>query len=176
MKVLIIHASIQGHTAALAKAIAEGAKEVQGADVILKSVEKTDHNELASADAIIWGCSCYFGEPNPKMAEFFSKTGKLWANCSLQGKVGGVFATASSQHGGIENILRSLQTCMQHHGMIIVSNTGKMTEERTRYSSPYGAMAVIPTESSKESPINRPDEHETKFAREYGRQIGRAHV
>lgn len=171
MKVLIIHASIHGHTAALAKAIAEGARDVPGADVILKPVEETDHNELASADAIIWGCSSYFGEPNPKMAEFFSKTGRLWLNESLQGKVGGVFATASSQHGGIENILRSLQTCMQHHGMILVSNTGRMTEERVRYSSPYGAIAVIPTEESRDSPMNQPNHYEIGFARDYGRHV-----
>lgn len=79
-------------------------------EVILQSVEETVPNDLRDAGAIIWDSSGYFGEPNPKMATFFSKLGELWFTGSLQGKVGGVFGTTSTQQGGVENICNALQT------------------------------------------------------------------
>ena len=171
MKVYVLHASMYGHTVALGEAIAAGAKEVAGAEVIFKSVDETKPDELKSADAIIWGSSGVFGEPNPKMSNFLSKLGQLWFFGNLQGKVGGVYATTSTHHGGVENICRALQTPMQHHGMIIVSNTGQFNEDRAVYGNPYGATAVIPVESSKDAPMNRPSEAELKIGREYGRSV-----
>lgn len=171
MKVFVIHASMYGHTAVLAKAIAEGAGQVAGAEVILRSVEDVQAEELKAADAIIWGSSGYFGEPNPKMASFFASLGGLWFTGALQGKVGGVFASTSTQHGGVENLLRALQTPMQHQGMVIVSNTGALTEDRVRYGCPYGAAAVIPVEASKDAPMSTPAEAELALAREYGQRV-----
>ncbi|WP_048600977.1 NAD(P)H-dependent oxidoreductase [Rubeoparvulum massiliense] len=174
MKLYVLHASMYGHTAALADAIAKGAEEVSGSEVILKDVEDLENvDELMSADAIIWGSSSYFGEPNPKMATFLGKLGRLWATGVLQGKIGGVFGSSSSTHGGIENLLRALQTPMMHHGMIIVSNTGALTEERIKYGCPYGACATIPVETSKEAPMNLPSEAELELAKEYGALVAK---
>lgn len=171
MKMYVLHASMAGHTQVLGEAIAEGAKEISGVEVIFQSVEDVNIDDLSTAGAIVWGSSGYFGEPNPKMATFFSKLGMLWFTGALQGKVGGVFGTTSTQHGGVENILRALQTPMQHHGMIIVSNTGVLTEDRVRFGVPYGVAAVIPVEASKDAPMNKPNEAEMAIAREYGRRI-----
>jgi NAD(P)H dehydrogenase (quinone) len=171
MKVFVLHASMYGHTKALASAIADGAKQVESTEVILQSVEETDPDDLKDAGAIIWGSSGYFGEPNPKMATFFSKLGQLWFTGALQGKVGGVFGTTSTQHGGVENICRALQTPMQHHGMIIVSNTGALNEDRMKYGNPYGATAVIPVEASQDAPMNVPNDAEMSIAREYGKLV-----
>lgn len=171
MKVFVIHASMYGHTKVLGEAIAEGAKEVTGAEVFFKSVDEIQPDDLITADAIIWGSSGYFGEPNPKMANFFSKLGQLWLTGALHGKVGGVFATTSTEHGGIETILRSLQTPMQHLGMIIVPNSGQVSEERIRYACPYGASAVIPVEASQDAPMNKPTDAEMRIAREYGKLV-----
>lgn len=171
MKVHVLYASMYGHTEVLAEAIAEGARRVSSADVVLKSVDDVDPAELKEADGIIWGCSSVFGEPNAQMASFLAKLGGLWAAGELQGKVGGVFGTASSQHGGVENLLRALQTPMQHHGMIIVSNTGTLDADRVRYGCPSGAAATIPVEAAPDAPMNRPTEAEMELARQYGRRV-----
>jgi len=172
VKIYVLYASMYGHTKVLAEAVAEGARSVSGAEVVFKSVEEVaDVAELREADAIIWGSSGVFGEPNQKMAAFLAKLGGLWFAGDLQGKVGGVFGTTSTQHGGVENLLRALQTPMQHHGMIIVPSAGVNDEVRTRYGCPYGACAVIPVEPLKDAPMNRPAEQEMELARQYGRRV-----
>lgn len=171
MKIYVLHSSTFGHTEVLGTAIADGAKEVEGAEVIYKSVDDTEPDELKDANGIIWGSGGIFGEPNAKMATFFSKLGTLWFTGALQGKVGGVFATTTTQHGGVENVCRALQTLMYHHGMIVVSNTGPITPERSQYGCPYGAVAVIPVEQSKDAPLNKPKDEEMQIAREYGKFV-----
>ncbi|KAB8138021.1 flavodoxin family protein [Gracilibacillus oryzae] len=171
MKVYVLYGSLFGHTEVLGNAVAEGAKQADGAEVIFKSVEDVDPDELKDAAGIIWGSSGIFGEPNPKLATFFSKLGPLWFSGALQGKVGGVFATTSTQHGGVENVCRALQTPMQHHGMVIVSKAGPVDDDRAKYGNPYGATAVIPVEESKDAPMNKPNDTEMQIAREYGKLV-----
>lgn len=171
MKIFVLHASMYGHTEVLGRAIADGASEVNGAEVVFQSVDDVNPDDLSAADGIIWGSSGFFGEPNPKMATFLSKLGQLWFTGALQGKVGGVFGTTSTQHGGVENLLRALQTPMQHHGMMIVSNTGVLTPERIAYGCPYGASAVIPVETSKDAPMSKPSDAELRIAQEYGKLV-----
>ena len=171
MKILVLHASMFGHTEVLGNAIAEGAKQVSGAEVVYKSVDETEPDELKDAAGIIWGSGGIFGEPNPKMATFFSKLGQLWFTGALQGKVGGVFATTTTQHGGVENVCRALQTPMYHHGMVLVSNAGPVNADRSQYGNPYGATAVIPPETSKDAPLNKPNETEIQIAKEYGKLV-----
>ncbi|PYZ98272.1 hypothetical protein CR205_06655 [Alteribacter lacisalsi] len=174
MKVAVLYASMNGHTKVLAEAVAEGAGQVEGVEAVLNAVEDTEPDSLKEMAGIIWGSSGYFGEPNPKMSEFFGKLGGLWFTGALQGKAGGVFATTSTQHGGVENVCRALQTPMQHHGMIIVSHTGPLDEDRAKYGNPYGATAVIPVEESKDAPMNKPGEAEMKLARSYGKSVAEA--
>lgn len=169
----VLYASLFGHTAALGEAIAKGASEVSGAQVQFMSVDDVEIDQLPTADAIVWGSSTCLGVPNVKMTTFLSKLGRLWATGALQGKIGGAFATSASAHGGIENVLRALQAPMMHNGMIYVSNTGELTEERTNFSCLYGACAVIPVESSKDAPMNKPNDSELKFAAEYGALVAR---
>jgi len=171
MKILVLHASMFGHTEVLGSAVAEGAKQVEGAEVIYKSVDDTKPDELKDAAGIIWGSGGIFGEPNPKMATFLATLGNLWFTGALQGKAGGVFATTTTQHGGVENVCRALQTPMQHHGMVIVSNSGPASADRAQYGNPYGATAVIPPEETRDAPMNTPHEAELKFAMEYGKLV-----
>ncbi|MGJ9381904.1 hypothetical protein CR203_08880 [Salipaludibacillus neizhouensis] len=174
MKVYVLHASMNGHTKDFATALADGAKQVENTEVFLQAVEETDPDDLKDAGAIMWGSSGYFGEPNLKMATFLSKLGQLWFTGGLQGKVGGVFGTTSTQHGGVENICRALQTPMQHHGMIFVSNTGPLDENRIKYGTPYGATAVIPVESSQDSPMNKASDPEMQLGKDYGKRVAEA--
>lgn len=171
MEVMVLYASMNGHTKVLADAIVEGAREVPHAHVVQQKVDDVVPDQLKNADAIIWGSSGYFGEPNPKMAEFFSRLGQLWFSGALQGKVGGVFATTSTTHGGVENVCRALQTPMQHMGMVIVTNTGALSASRVKYGTPYGATAVIPVETSPDAPMNKPSAEEMQIAREYGKHV-----
>ncbi len=176
MKVYVLYGSMFGHTEVLANEIAVGAKQVDGTEVIFKSVEEVEPDELKEASGIIWGSSGIFGEPNPKMATFFSKLGQLWFTGALQGKVGGVFATTSTQHGGVENICKALLTPMQHHGMVLVSNAGPINEDRAKFGNPYGATAVIPVEASQDALMNKPNDIEMQIAREYGKLVAETAV
>lgn len=126
MKVLIVFYSMYGHIYRLAEAIAEGAREVKGAQVELRRVPETlppevlekmgaigpqkafaaipvcKIEELASADAIIFGTPTRFGNMCGQMRQFLDTTGQLWASGALVGKVGSVFASSATQHGGQE--------------------------------------------------------------------------
>jgi len=171
VRIYVLSGSMYGHSRILGEAVAAGAAEAENTEVIFRDVDEIEPEQLRSADGIIWGCGGVFGEPNSKMTAFFSRLGKLWATGALQGKVGGVFGTNSMVHYGLENLLRSLQTPMQHQGMIIVTNCGQLTPERVQYGCPYGAGASIPSETSREAPINHPRQEELEFAREYGRKV-----
>lgn len=171
MNVYVIYASMRGHVQILAEAIADGARSVSGANVAVKSVDGFDPGELRNADAIIWGSSGYFGLPNPKMMEFFTRLDDYWFAGGVEGKFGGVFTATSATHGGLEITLRNLQLPMQHLGINVVSNTGDPTAQRTQYGCPYGVGAVIPLEDSGNTGINKPSLAELQLAKEYGRLV-----
>lgn len=175
-RVMVIHASLSGHTETLATAIAQGAESV-GAQVTFAAAEQVNVADLRQADGIIWGSSGYFGGVNPKMAQLFDRLGGLWMSGALQGKVGGVFATTSTMHGGIETVLHALSDAMMHQGMIVVSNTGPFTPERIAYGCPYGASAVVPTAMHLDTASGQPSTGEMRVAYEYGSHVARvAHV
>jgi NAD(P)H dehydrogenase (quinone) len=144
MKVLIVFYSMYGHIYKMAESIAEGAKEVKGADVVMRRVPETLNNEilekmgavepqksfshiplctvdeLAEADAIIFGTPTRFGNMCGQMKQFLDATGKLWTGGKLVGKVGSVFTSTASQHGGQETTILSFFMPLLHQGMIIV--------------------------------------------------------
>jgi len=171
MKIYVLHASMNGTTELLGRYVAEGASEVEGADVLFQSVEDVDINSLKDADAIIWGSPGIFANISPKMAEFLFKLGQVWFRGELKGKVGGVFATMSNSHWGIENILRNLQLPMQALGMNIISNQVKF--EHFNIASPYGASALRLTQLDPNEEIKITEE-EIDNARHYGRQVAEA--
>ena len=139
-KVLVLYYSSYGHIEVMANAIAEGAASVGGCEVAVKRVPelvpddvaaasgiKTDQaapvatvEELADYDAIIFGTPTRFGNMAAQMRNFLDQTGGLWFTRALVGKVGSVFASTSSQHGGQETTITSFHTSLLHHGMIIV--------------------------------------------------------
>ncbi|KYP80150.1 NAD(P)H-dependent oxidoreductase [Ferroacidibacillus organovorans] len=170
MQSIVVHASMSGHTETLANAIAQGA-HVAGAQVAMLSADQCGPDHLASADAIFWGTSSYFGGPNPKMVHLFERLGGVWMAGGLQGKVGGVFATTSTMHGGLETVLHTLIDAMMHHGMIIVPNTGAFTPERIRFGCPYGAAAVVETAFDMEMAMGQPTPGEMQLAYEYGQCV-----
>ena len=170
MKVLIVFYSMYGHIFKMANAVAEGAREVNGTEVELKRVPETlseeilakmgaleiqrsmsnvkecTIDELISADAIIFGTPTRFGNMCGQMRQFLDAAGTLWAEDALVGKVGSVFASSATQHGGQESTILSFHITLLHLGFVVVglpySFKGQMRIDEITGGSPYGASTI----------------------------------
>jgi NAD(P)H dehydrogenase (quinone) len=192
--VQIVFYSMYGHLYRLAEAVAEGAREVDGTDVALFRVAElvpegvletsgakaaqqalahlpvAAPEQLADADAIIFGTPTRFGNMAAQMRNFLDQTGGLWARGALIGKVGSVFTSAATQHGGLETTITSFHTTLLHHGMVVVgvpySDSRLTTIDEVSGGSPYGASTI--TGGKGERPAS---ENELAIARFQGRHV-----
>jgi NAD(P)H dehydrogenase (quinone) len=188
-KVLVLYYSSYGHIETLAGAVAEGARSA-GAEVAVKrvpelvpeDVAKSSHfklnqaapvatvNELADYDAIIIGTPTRFGNMAAQMKNFLDQTGGLWFTGKLIGKVGAVFTSTATQHGGQESTILSTHTVLLHHGMVIVglpySFQGQMGTTEIIGTSPYGASTVAAPDGSRQ-----PTETDLAGARFQGKHV-----
>jgi len=189
-KILVLYYSTWGHVETMAGAIAEGARGVAGTDVTIKRVPelmpddvvesmgaKVDQaapiatpDELADYDAIIFGTPTRFGNMAAQMRNFLDQTGGLWAAGKLIGKVGSVFASTGSQHGGQETTLTSFHTSLFHQGMIVVGVPYSCPELTTMKEitggTPYGATTLSDGDGSRQ-----PSENELAIARFQGKHV-----
>jgi len=193
-KVYVVFYSMYGHIHRMAEAVAEGARAVPGAevrlwqvpelvpeDVLEKSGAKAARavfaqvpvirpDQLPEADAIIFGAPTRFGNMCAQMRNFLDQTGGLWAKGALIGKVGSVFTSTATQHGGQESTLLSFHTTLLHHGMVIVglpySEARQMTLAEISGGSPYGASTISGGDGSR-----MPSENELAMARFQGRHV-----
>ncbi len=189
-KVLVLYYSSYGHIERMAQAIAEGAASVAGTEVTLKRVPelvpdevarkagmKTDQkapiatvDELAGYDAILFGTPTRFGNMAAQMRNFLDQTGGLWVKGALVGRVGSVFASTATQHGGQETTITSFHSTLLHHGMIIVglpySFAGLTRMDEVTGGSPYGATTLASGDGSRQ-----PSENELAGARFQGRHV-----
>jgi len=189
-KILVLYYSTYGHIEMMASAIAEGARSVAGTEVTIKRVPelmpedvarkagaKLDQAapvatpaELADYDAIIFGTPTRFGNMASQMRNFLDQTGGLWVKGSLIGKVGSVFASTATQHGGQESTILSFHTTLLHQGMVIVglpySAAGQMRMDEITGGSPYGATTLAGGDGSRQ-----PSENELELARFQGRHV-----
>jgi NAD(P)H dehydrogenase (quinone) len=192
-KILIVYYSSYGHIEIMARAQAEGAARVPGTQVSVKRVPElcspevaaaagfhvdqpapiAEPGELANYDAILFGTPTRFGNMAAQMRNFLDQTGPLWARNALVGKVGSVFCSTASQHGGQETTLTSFHSTLLHHGMIIVglpySLKGLSTMREITGGTPYGATCVAG--SGNESRM--PSELELEMCRFQGEHVGR---
>jgi NAD(P)H dehydrogenase (quinone) len=194
MKVLVLFYSVYGHIYRMAEAVAEGVREVKGAKVELRQVPETlpaeilqkigavdaqktfahipvcTIDELVQADAIIFGTPTRFGNMCGQMRQFLDATGPLWAQGSLIGKVGSVFTSTATQHGGQESTILSFIITLLHHGMIIVglpySFQGQMRIDEITGCSPYGASTITGGKGER-----MPSENELAGARFQGKHV-----
>jgi len=139
MQVYVVYDSKTGNTEKLAQAIADGTKQISGVTVVLKKVGQIDPNELENADAICLGSPDYFGQVSAEMKQFIDGTIGLWMKGKLIGKVGAVFATSNTFHGGKEATLLTMLLPLLHHGMIIVGLP--YGEKMPKSGSFYGATS-----------------------------------
>lgn len=194
MKVLVVYYSLYGHIHRMAEAMAEGAREVVGAEVVLRRVPETlphdvlekmgaveaqrsmahipicTTDELAEADAVIFGSPTRFGNMCGQMRQFLDATGGLWVKGSLIGKVGSVFASSNTQHGGQESTILTFHATLLHHGMVIVglpyAFQGQMRNDEITGGSPYGASTIAGTQGER-----MPTENELAAARYQGKHV-----
>jgi len=193
-KVQIVFYSMYGHVHRLAEAVAEGAREVPNTEVSLYQVPELMPDEaleksgakvareafadipvaeparLAEADAIIFGTPTRFGNMCAQMRNFLDQTGQLWFNGGLIGKVGSVFASTGTQHGGQETTITSFHTTLLHHGMIVVgvpySEQGLLNMDQITGGTPYGATTLAGADGSRQ-----PTENELAIARFQGKHV-----
>ncbi|WP_044562663.1 NAD(P)H:quinone oxidoreductase [Azospirillum sp. B4] len=189
-KVLVLYYSSYGHIETMAKAVAEGAKSVPGTEVVVKRVPelvpaevaqkagiKLDQeapiatvDELPQYDAIIFGTPTRFGMMASQMRNFLDQTGGLWFKGALIGKVGSVFVSSATQHGGQESTILSFHTTLLHQGMVVVglpySFQGQTDNSQVTGGSPYGATTIANGDGSRQ-----PSENELAGARFQGAHV-----
>lgn len=194
MKIIIVYYSTYGHVHAMAEAVAQGARQVEGAEVVLRRVPETlpkevlqqmgaveaqkafahvpeaTVDELATADAVIFGTPTRFGNMCGQMRQFLDSTGQLWQAGALVGKVGGVFTSTATQHGGQESTILSFHITLLHHGFVVAglpyAFQGQMRNDEISGGSPYGASTIAGTGGER-----MPSENELEGARFQGHHI-----
>ncbi len=195
-KVLIVEYSMYGHIYKMAEAVAEGVRQVAGCDAVIKRVPETLTDEvlgmmgaldaqkgmagipivtvddLAGADALIFGTPTRFGNMCGQMRQFLDATGGLWMKGALVGKVGSVFVSSATQHGGQESTILNFHTSLLHHGMVVVglpyTFAGQMGVTELTGCSPYGASTVTGGQGER-----MPSENELAGARFQGAHVAR---
>jgi NAD(P)H dehydrogenase (quinone) len=194
MKIQVVFYSMYGHVWQMAEAVAEGARQVAGAevsvyqvaelvpdDVLAKSGAKAPRAkfahipviqpaQLADADAILFGTPTRFGNMAAQMRNFLDQTGGLWMKGSLIGKVGSVFASTGTQHGGQETTITSFHTTLFHLGMIVVGVPYSCQEltnmKEITGGTPYGATTLAGSDGSRQ-----PSANELTIARFQGQHV-----
>ena len=194
MTVLIPFYSMYGHIYRMAQAVAEGVSQIEGAQAVLRRVPETlppevlekmgavesqktlsqvevcTIEELAEADGIIFGTPTRFGNMCGQMRQFLDATGKLWATGSLVGKVGSVFTSSNTQHGGQETTIISFHFTLFHQGMIVVglpyAFKGQSSIDEITGCSPYGASTIAGPDGKRQ-----PSDNELEGARFQGRHV-----
>ncbi len=189
-RILVLYHSTYGHVEAMAEAVAEGARSVEGAEVDIRRVPELVPEELAKKsgykldqaapiakvdelggyDAIIVGAGTRYGTAASQMRNFLDQTGGLWMKGGLVGKVGSAFTSTATQHGGQETTLIGLIQTLLHHGMLIAGLpyawAGQQKMDEITGGSPYGATTITGGDGSR-----WPSENELEGARWQGRYV-----
>ncbi|MBN2736406.1 MAG: NAD(P)H:quinone oxidoreductase [Spirochaetales bacterium] len=194
MKILVVFYSMYGHVYKLAQAIQQGANGVQGVDAELRRVPETlsteilkkmgafeaqesmagipvaTVEELGQAQGLIFGTPTRFGNMCGQMKQFLDSTVSLWTSGALVGKVGSVFTSSATQHGGQESTILNFHTTLLHHGMVIAglpyAFQGQMRIDEITGGSPYGATTIAGGQGERQ-----PSENELEGARFQGKYV-----
>jgi NAD(P)H dehydrogenase (quinone) len=194
MKILVLFYSMYGHIYLMAEAIAEGVKSVSDVNVDIYQVPELVPDEvlakagakdakkafahipiakpeiLGDYDAVIFGTPTRFGNMTAQMRSFLDQTGEIWMKGALVGKIGSVFTSTGTQHGGQETTITSFHTTLLHHGMIIVgvpyAEQRLLVMTEITGGSPYGASTLAGHDGSR-----KPSENELAIARYQGKHV-----
>jgi NAD(P)H dehydrogenase (quinone) len=193
MNVLVLYYSMYGHIHRMAEAVAEGVREAGGTALLRRVPETLPPNvlemmgaveaqkafahvpvctveELVDYDAIVFGTPTRFGNMCGQMRQFLDATGGLWMKGALVGKVGSVFASSATQHGGQESTILTFHTFLLHQGMVVVglpyAFAGQMRNDEITGGSPYGASTIAGTKGER-----LPTDNELDAARFQGKHV-----
>ena len=188
-KLLVLYYSSYGHIETMAQAVAEGVREA-GAEAVIKRVPETVPEEVARKsgykldqkapiatvdelpqyDGILFGTGTRYGNMTAQMKSFLDQTGGLWVKGSLVGKVGSVFTSTATQHGGQESTILTFHPVLLHLGFVVVglpySFQGQMGVSEVMGGSPYGASTIAGADGSRQ-----PSKIELEGARFQGRHV-----
>jgi NAD(P)H dehydrogenase (quinone) len=193
-KVQVVFYSMYGHIYKMAEAVSAGAREVPDTEVSVYQVPELASDEvlqqsgakaaraafahvpvakpdqLGHVDAVIFGAPTRFGNMCAQMRNFLDQTGGLWMNGGLVGKIGSVFTSTASQHGGQETTITSFHSTLLHQGMIIVgvpySEQRLLRMDEVTGGTPYGASTITGADGSRQ-----PSENELAIARFQGKHV-----
>ncbi|OWG39694.1 NAD(P)H:quinone oxidoreductase, type IV [Stutzerimonas stutzeri] len=192
-KVLVLYYSSYGHIETLAHAVADGVRQAGALAQVKRVPELVPEHvarkagyrtsqpadvasvaELPEYDAIVIGTPTRFGNMAAQMKNFLDQCGGLWADDRLVGKVGSVFTSTGSQHGGQKSTILATHTVLLHLGMVIVglpySFKGQLRMDAVTGGSPYGASTLADDGSGGD---RQPSENELEGARYQGRHVAR---
>ena len=193
-RILVLYYSSYGHIEKMAGAVAEGARqagaevdvrrvpEIVPEEIARKSGYKLDQaapvatvDELADYDGIVLGIPTRYGVMAAQMKNFWDQTGGIWMKGALVGKVGSVFASTATQHGGQETTITSTHAMLLHHGLVIVglpySFQGQMRMDEITGGSPYGATTIAGGKGERQ-----PSEIDLGGARHQGELVARTAI
>ncbi len=189
-KILVLYHSVYGHIEQMAQAEAEGARQIAGCEVTVKRVPELMSDaavraaggkllqaapvavpdELGAYDAIIFGTPTRYGNMSAQMRNFLDQTGSLWISGALVGKVGSVFTSSATQHGGQESTILTFHPTLLHLGMVVVglpySEQRQMSIDEIKGGSPYGASTIAGARGER-----NPSDQELEMARSQGRHV-----
>lgn len=195
MKVLVVYYSMYGHTLQLAKAVAEGAGQVAGVEVVLRRVQEFDVvnqvidnndaarqvreqqqdipvctvDDLREADGVVFGSPTRYGNMTAQMKQLLDSTVSLWLKGEMEGKPAGVFTSTASTHGGQETTLLTMMVPLLHLGMLIVGvpySVPGMIHTEARGGTPYGASAIAGGQGELQ-----PKPEDLEIAKALGRRV-----
>lgn len=193
MKIMVLYYSMTGNTFEMAKAVAAGAGELAGAEVLLRRVPElipeenfndamrasreaqsdipeATLDELSEVDGLVVGSPTRFGNVTAQLKNFIDQTGGLWAKGALIGKPFGFFTGSATQHGGQESTILTGMVPFIHHGMIFVgipySNPELTGIEKVHGGSPYGASSVVGPRADR-----HPLDEDLNLARVLGKRV-----
>ncbi|MBV9386678.1 MAG: NAD(P)H:quinone oxidoreductase [Chroococcidiopsidaceae cyanobacterium CP_BM_ER_R8_30] len=195
MKILVVYYSMSGHTLQLARAVTEGAREIAGAEVILRRVQefedvdreidKDEHaraireqqkdipvctvDDLREADGVIFGSPTRYGNMTAQMKHLIDSTASLWLKGEMEGKPAGVFTSTASTHGGQETTLLTMMVPLLHLGMLVVGvpySLPEMIHTEARGGTPYGATTIVGAQGELQ-----PKSEDLNIARGLGRRV-----
>ena len=185
--ILVLYYSRGGSVARLARQIARGVDEVEGARARLRTVPPVapvteraappepedgapyvDKADLAECAGLLLGSPTRFGNMAAPVKHFLDGLGAEWASGTLIGKPAGVFTSTATMHGGQESTLLTMLVPLLHHGCVITGIPYSETALNTTRSggTPYGASHVA---GAKDDPQLTDDE--TALARALGRRV-----
>jgi len=187
-RILVLYYSMYGHIEAMADAVAEGARRVEGVQVDIKRVAETmpedafkaaggktdqtapvaEPGELKDYDAVIVGTPTRFGNMAAPLKYFLDGTSGLWLTGELVGKPAGVFTSTSSLHGGQESTLLSMLLPLLHHGMLVL---GLPYSENALLETRGGGTPYGPSHHAGADGKRLLDEHEIDLCRALGQRL-----